>query len=284
MAFSFRIRFLPNAGNDNRANGAIEDATTYGVCSFAPQPGRELSLEYLAIMIKRLFDFTASLAALIAFAPVLLFTALWIKFDSSGPVFYRGRRAGRNGKPFLIFKFRSMVTNAEKIGGPSTSGDDPRVTRSGRFIRRYKLDELSQLLNVLRGEMSLVGPRPEIVSKVELFNEEEKRTLALRPGITDWASIWNSDEGGLLEGLPDPDAAYEKILRPRKMKLQLYYLNTRSFWMDIRIIFCTLRKVLQKSFVPRDLKDYPKFDELRAELLAYAAEQHSASEAVHKTP
>ncbi len=230
-------------------------------------------------MIKRLFDFTVSLGGLILFSPLLLFISLWVKLDSHGPVFYRGKRAGRYGNPFAIFKFRSMVTNADKIGGPTTSGDDPRVTKSGRFIRRCKLDEVSQLINVLIGDMSLVGPRPEIISKVELYNEKERKTLQLRPGITDWASIWNSDEGGVLEGLPDPDAAYEKVIRPRKMDLQLYYLQTRNLWIDIKIIFCTLRKVLDKSYVPQELAEYPSFDALRAEALKYAAEQSSVGDA-----
>ena len=224
-------------------------------------------------MIKRVFDFTASLVGLILFSPLLLFIALWIKYDSSGPIFYRGKRAGRFGKPFAIFKFRSMVTNADKLGGPTTSGDDPRVTSSGRFIRRCKLDEISQLINVLIGDMSLVGPRPEIVSKVELYSAEERETLNLRPGITDWASIWNSDEGGVLDGLPDPDAAYEKVLRPRKMELQLYYYRTRNIFVDFKIILCTIRKVLQKRFIPRELKNYPTFEQMRAEALAFAAQQ-----------
>ncbi len=150
--------------------------------------------------VKRLFDILASLAGLIVFSPLLLAITAWIKWDSPGPVFYRGRRAGRHGKPFGIFKFRSMVTDADKIGGPSTSGDDPRVTRSGRFVRKCKLDEISQLINVLLGDMSLVGPRPEVVDKVEQFGAEARKTLALRPGITDWASIWNCDEGGVLAG------------------------------------------------------------------------------------
>ncbi len=124
-------------------------------------------------MVKRLFDLTASLFGLIVFSPLLGLIAIGVKLDSSGPVFYRGKRGGRHGKPFEIFKFRSMVQDADQIGGPSTSGDDMRVTRSGKFIRTCKLDELSQLINVLRGDMSLVGPRPEVYWKVENFNQEE---------------------------------------------------------------------------------------------------------------
>jgi lipopolysaccharide/colanic/teichoic acid biosynthesis glycosyltransferase len=169
-----------------------------------------------------------------------------------------------------------MVTNADKVGGPSTSGDDPRVTRSGRFIRRFKLDELSQLLNVLAGHMSLVGPRPEVVYKVERYSPEEKQILAFRPGITDWASIWNCDEGGLLEGAPDPDEAYEIFLRPTKLKLQLHYCRTRTFWTDLKIILYTLVKVLRKKWVPRELDGYPTFDQLRAEVEKFIAEKAGA--------
>ncbi len=218
-------------------------------------------------MVKRLFDLTVASFGLLATSPLLLFISAWVKIDSKGPVFYRAPRGGRGGKPFLIFKFRSMVTDADQIGGPTTSGDDPRVTRSGRFIRALKLDEISQLINVVRGEMSLVGPRPEIVEKVKLYNEEEKQTLALRPGITDWASIWNSDEGGVLEGAPDPDAVYEEVLRPTKMKLQLYYCQTRSFFGDLKIIFSTLLRIAKKDWTPQELHDYPRFDQLRAEAI-----------------
>ena len=148
-------------------------------------------------MFKRLFDFIAAFCGLLITSPLLIIISIWVKFDSKGPVFYRPERGGRFGIPFRIYKFRSMVIDADKIGGPTTSGNDPRVTRSGRFIRKCKLDEISQLINVVRGEMSLVGPRPEVVWKVEKYSQEEKITLELRPGITDWASIWNSDEGGV---------------------------------------------------------------------------------------
>jgi len=224
-------------------------------------------------MPKRLFDIVASSMGLILCSPFLLAIAIWIKLDSPGPVFYRGKRAGRGGKPFGIFKFRSMVTDADKIGGPSTSDDDPRVTRSGRFIRRFKLDELSQLINVLLGQMSLVGPRPEVVHKVEEFTEEERRTLQLRPGITDWASIWNSDEAGVLEGAPDPDEAYEKILRPTKRRLQLYYCDTRNLAVDVKIIVYTLLRIVRKKWVPKELKEYPSFEQLRGDVKRLIAER-----------
>jgi lipopolysaccharide/colanic/teichoic acid biosynthesis glycosyltransferase len=223
-------------------------------------------------MLKRLFDIVMSAFGLLLFSPLLLLIALWVKLDSPGPVFYRGRRAGRNGVPFYIFKFRSMVVNADKIGGPSTSGDDPRVTRSGRFVRKCKLDEVSQLINVFFGDMSLVGPRPEVVDKAENFDAEARKTLAVRPGITDWASIWNSDEGGVLAGAPDPDAAYEKVIFPTKLKLQLYYLQSRSFLGDIKIILYTILRILRKNWTPAELKDYPIFEQLRAEVEKLIAE------------
>lgn len=224
-------------------------------------------------MLKRLFDIVASLTGLIAFSPLLLAIVIWIKRDSPGPVFYRGKRAGRNRIPFGIFKFRSMVVNADKIGGPSTSGDDSRVTRSGRFIRRFKLDELSQLINVLLGDMSLVGPRPEVVDKAAELDGKYRQIFDLRPGITDWASIWNADEGGLLAGAPDPDEAYERVIRPTKLELQLYYCTTRNFLTDIKLIFYTLLKIFRKNWVPKELAGYPTFDQMRADVERLIAEK-----------
>jgi len=217
-------------------------------------------------VLKRAFDVLASAVGLIVLSPLFLAIAVWIKLDSRGPVFYRGWRAGRGGKPFRIVKFRSMVTEADRRGGPTTSDDDPRLTPSGRFIRRLKLDELSQLVNVLLGQMSLVGPRPEVVDKVERYSDDERRVLAVRPGITDWASIWNSDEGAVVAGAPDPDEAYEKVIRPTKLKLQLDYCRNRSFATDLKIILFTLIKILRRGFVPRELEQYPTFEQLRAEV------------------
>jgi lipopolysaccharide/colanic/teichoic acid biosynthesis glycosyltransferase len=219
-------------------------------------------------MLKRLFDIVASCAGLLLFSPLLLAIAVWIKRDSPGPVFYRGRRAGRHGEPFRIFKFRSMVMNADRIGGPSTSGDDPRVTRSGRFVRRCKLDEIAQLINVLKGDMSLVGPRPEVVEKAAELQGEYRKIFELRPGITDWASIWNADEGGLLAGVPDPDAAYEAIIRPTKLQLQLKYCATRSFWVDIKLLVYTVVKILRRNWIPKELRGYPTFGHMRSQVEA----------------
>lgn len=225
-------------------------------------------------MFKRSFDFIAAFCGLLITSPLLIIISIWIKFDSKGPIFYRSERGGRSGISFRIYKFRSMVIDADKIGGPTTSGNDPRVTRSGRFIRKCKLDEISQLINVIRGEMSLVGPRPEVVWKVEEYSQEEKKTLELRPGITDWASIWNSDEGGVLSGASDPDAVYEQVIRPIKMKLQLYYYKTRNFSEDLKIIFYTFYRLINKNWVPKELKEYPNFYELRTQALQVIERQN----------
>ncbi len=137
-----------------------------------------------------------------------------------------------------------MVVNADKIGGSSTADNDPRITRIGRKLRKYKLDELPQLFNVLLGEMSLVGPRPEVKFFTDMFTEEEKAVLSVRPGITDWASLWNPDEGSILAGAEDPDKAYLELIRPTKLKLQLKYANKRSLITDLKIMFLTLFAIL----------------------------------------
>lgn len=193
--------------------------------------------------LKRLFDFLLALVGLIILSPALLVVAAWIKLSSPGPVFYRGVRAGYLGTPFRIFKFRSMVVNADKIGGPSTSADDPRVTRIGAFLRRYKLDELPQLINVLKGEMSFVGPRPEVLDEVSRYTDVEKHLLDVRPGITDWSSIKFRNEGEILRGAADPHAAYLEKIRPEKVRLGLQYVSERSFGTDCRIILQTVKAI-----------------------------------------
>jgi lipopolysaccharide/colanic/teichoic acid biosynthesis glycosyltransferase/SAM-dependent methyltransferase len=204
-------------------------------------------------MAKRLFDLLVSGAGLIIISPLLLLVAALIKATSPGPVFYRGERVGRFGRPFWIYKFRTMVVDAEKLGGPSTSDQDPRITRVGRFLRKTKLDELPQLINVLKGEMSLVGPRPEVRQYVDMYTSEERALLQLRPGITDWASIWNSDEGAILADADDPDKAYEELIRPTKLRLQLAYARQHSLWIDLKILCNTLRAVLDRGFVPAEV-------------------------------
>ncbi len=199
---------------------------------------------------KRLFDIVFALLGLVLTLPLFAVIAFLIKRDSEGPVFYRAPRVGKDGKPFKMLKFRTMVANADKIGGPSTANDDPRITRVGRFLRRYKLDELPQLINVLKGEMSFVGPRPEVQQYVDMYTEEEKAILTVKPGITDWASLWNSDEGAVLAGSPDPEKAYLELIRPTKIKLQLEYVRRRSFLTDLGILLRTVMAVVCRSTSP----------------------------------
>jgi len=201
-------------------------------------------------MLKRLFDLGLAATMLAVVWPVLLVAAVLIKLDSAGPVFFRGVRVGRHGRSFRIFKFRTMVANADKMGGPSTAADDPRITRMGRFIRRFNLDELPQLLNVLKGEMSIVGPRPEVPQYVAMFTEEEKRILTVRPGITDWATLWIGNEGKWLEGSDDPEKVYLEKLWPEKHRLQLEYVRRQSLWVDCQIMLKTLKVHLFDRFKP----------------------------------
>lgn len=198
-------------------------------------------------MLKRLFDILFSFIGLAVLFPLFLFIAILIKLASRGSVFYRGVRIGRFGKPFRIYKFRTLVANADKIGGPSTADNDLRITRIGKILRKYKLDELPQLIDVLKGKMSFVGPRPEVPFYVNMFTEEEKEILNVRPGITDWASLWNPDEGAILAGSPDPEKTYQKKIRPEKIKLQLKYVRNHSFLVDLKIILQTMRTVLIKK-------------------------------------
>ncbi len=206
--------------------------------------------------MKRIIDLVFAFFGLVALSPVMLLVAVLVKTTSPGPILYCGRRVGRHGKDFSIFKYRSMVADAESLGGSSTANGDNRITPVGRFIRRFKIDELPQLFNVLRGEMSLVGPRPEVRDYIDLYTEKEMPILAVRPGITDWASIWNSDEGSILAGSDDPDRMYLEVIRPTKLQLQLLYVRNESVWTDIKIIFYTLYKLANKRFVAPELRPY----------------------------
>jgi lipopolysaccharide/colanic/teichoic acid biosynthesis glycosyltransferase len=206
--------------------------------------------------IKRSFDAMVATIALVIVAPLLALAALMVKLSSRGPVFYRGTRVGLNGKLFPMLKFRTMVVDAESLGGSATAADDPRITRFGKFLRRYKLDELPQFFNVLLGDMSLVGPRPEVQKYVDLYSPEEKAILTVRPGITDWASIWNSNEAAVLEGSRDPERTYEELIRPTKLALQLLYVRDHSFFVDLKILFHTAVKLIDEDWVPKELKPY----------------------------
>ncbi len=204
-------------------------------------------------MIKRAFDLIASAIGLIVLSPVLFGIAAVIKCGSRGPVFYRGVRVGRGGRTFRIFKFRTMVANADKIGGASTADDDPRMTPIGKFLRKRKLDELPQLINVLAGEMSFVGPRPEVEQYVDMYTEQERQILTVRPGITDFATLWNPDEGAVLAGSPDPERTYLEWIRPEKIRLQLEYVRRQSFATDLKILFLTARTLILRT-APEALK------------------------------
>jgi lipopolysaccharide/colanic/teichoic acid biosynthesis glycosyltransferase len=193
-------------------------------------------------MPKRLFDIIFSLIGIILSSPFLLLFVILIKLESPGPAFYTGSRVGKDGKTFKMFKFRSMVMNADKLGGPSTSADDPRLLKIGKFLRRYQMDELPQFINILKGEMSFVGPRPEVPSEVERYSREDRDTiLSVKPGLTDLATLEDVHEEEILRGAADPHEAYRRLIQPKKIELAKKYVRTRSFWLDIKIILKTLR-------------------------------------------
>lgn len=197
------------------------------------------------VVTKRIIDVAISLAALSLLWPLFILLMLWIKVDSCGPALYRSQRAGRWGRPFYILKFRTMVIDAEKLGGPSTADDDPRITRAGKFLRRHKLDELPQLLNVVRGEMSIVGPRPEILTEVDLYSAEERQLLTVLPGITDWASLKFCNEGKILKGSSNAHQTYREKIRTEKIRLGLQYARSHSLREDAQIFLRTVAAVIR---------------------------------------
>ena len=199
----------------------------------------------LQLALKRLMDVTVSGAALFVLWPVLLLVAAAIKIDDPGPVFFRQVRVGRNGKEFRIFKFRTMVVDADKKGLQITVGRDSRITRVGAFLRKTKLDELAQLLNVFVGEMSFVGPRPEVPKYVNLYTPYQRQVLLVRPGITDYASIAYRNENDMLEGAEDPERMYIDVIMPDKIELNMKYLREISPVADIRLIFSTIIAVIK---------------------------------------
>lgn len=197
-------------------------------------------------MTKRIFDLLASGLGLLLLAPLLFLIALAVKLDSPGPVFFRQERIGRYGRPFLIHKFRTMVPNAERYGLQITVGTDARVTRVGEFLRKYKLDELAQLIDVFVGNMSLVGPRPEVPRYVAYYPKDVRDiVLSVKPGITDWASIEYKDENKILDNSTDPHQAYIDEILPVKLKYYLNYVRERSLWSDVLIIFATFRALIR---------------------------------------
>ena len=193
--------------------------------------------------MKRVLDFTVAWLALVILSPVFLIMAILIHFTSSGPVFYRARRVGLNGRLFTLYKFRSMVDGADRVGAGITVRADPRITRIGWFLRRTKLDELPQLFNVLKGDMSLVGPRPEDPRYVADYTPEQRRVLSARPGITSWASIQYRYEEEMLD-VTTVDDVYRQVILPQKLALDLQYLERQSLQLDVRILFRTLFALL----------------------------------------
>jgi lipopolysaccharide/colanic/teichoic acid biosynthesis glycosyltransferase len=197
--------------------------------------------------MKRIFDIVISGAGLLLASPILcpVIFLVW-KQDRHSP-FYIAPRVGKNGKLFRMVKLRSMIINADKSGVDSTGANDQRITKVGHFIRRYKLDELTQFWNVLLGDMSLVGPRPNVQRETDLYTHTERRLLEVRPGITDFASIVFSDEGDILKDEQDPDIAYNQLIRPGKGYLGLFYIDHQSFWLDIRLCVCTAIAILSRQ-------------------------------------
>ena len=197
------------------------------------------------LALKRAMDVLVSGGALLVIWPVLLLIALAIKIDDPGPVFYRQVRVGRGGKPFRIFKFRTMVVDADKKGLSITVGQDKRITRMGALLRKTKLDELAQLLNVFTGDMSFVGPRPEVQRYVDLYTPYQRQVLLVRPGITDYASIAYRNENDLLAGANDPERMYIEEIMPAKIELNMKYLREISPIADLRLIFGTIAAVIR---------------------------------------
>ena len=203
------------------------------------------------MIVKRIFDFILSLIGLIALSPILFIFILLIWLQDRHSPFYVAPRVGKNGKIFNIVKLRTMIFDADKCGVDSTSSADTRITKVGHIIRRYKLDEFSQLWNVFLGQMSLVGPRPQVKRDVDLYTDEERHLLNILPGITDFSSIVFSDEGDILAKSKDPDIDYNQLIRPWKSRLGLFYIENKSFLVDLKLLFITAVALVSKSWALR---------------------------------
>jgi lipopolysaccharide/colanic/teichoic acid biosynthesis glycosyltransferase len=196
--------------------------------------------------MKRIFDIVASFIGLLILSPLFLFLGIWISMESKGGIFYKQIRVGKNGVDFKLWKFRSMVPDADKKGLLTVGGRDPRITRAGYFLRKYKLDELPQLINVLLGDMSVVGPRPEVRIYVDLYTAEQRQVLSVRPGITDYASLEYFEENELLAKSENPEETYICEVMPAKLKLNARYIKDVSFLTDIKIIMRTILRIIKK--------------------------------------
>lgn len=194
--------------------------------------------------MKRLFDILSSAIALILLSPILIVLAVAIMIDSKGGVFYKQKRIGKNGKAFMLYKFRSMRSGADRKGLITVGSNDNRTTKVGRFIRKYKLDELPQLINILKNEMSVVGPRPEVEKYVQLYTAEQRKVLSVKPGLTDLASLAYINENEILGQAKDPEKTYVEQIMPAKLRLNLEYIEKQSFWFDLKIIAKTLMRIV----------------------------------------
>lgn len=201
-------------------------------------------MKKLNSIIKRIFDFFSALIGIIILSPILIIVSIAIKVDSSGNIMFLQKRVGKDGKEFNIYKFRTMVTNAEKLGKQITVGKDNRITKVGAFLRKYKIDELPQLFNVLKGDMSLVGPRPEVPKYVALYSDEQKKVLSVRPGITDLASLKYSDENDILGKVDNPEEYYINVIMKDKLSLNLEYIEKSNLFFDISLIVKTILKCI----------------------------------------
>lgn len=194
--------------------------------------------------MKRLFDIFSSAIVLVLLSPLLILLALAITIDSKGGVFYKQERIGKNGKAFMLYKFRSMRTGADRKGLITVGSNDDRTTKVGRFIRKYKLDELPQLINILKNEMSVVGPRPEVEKYVRLYTAEQRKVLSVKPGLTDLASLAYINENEILGKAAHPEKTYVEQIMPAKLRLNLEYIEKQSFWFDLKIIAKTVLRIL----------------------------------------
>ena len=196
-------------------------------------------------VIKRTSDFVSAFLVLLIGFPFFLIVGVWIALESRGGVFYRQERIGKNGKPFGLFKFRSMRKNADKNSRITVGNRDPRITKSGRWIRKFKIDEFPQLINVIKGEMSVVGPRPEVKEYVDLYTDEQRKVLSVTPGLTDYASIEYINENELLAASDDPQKTYIEEVMPAKLELNMQYIKDQSFVTDLKVIFKTIGKIFR---------------------------------------
>lgn len=195
--------------------------------------------------MKKLFDLIFAVLGFVVLLPLFLIIYIWIRLDSNGPVFYKQIRVGKNNSDFKLYKFRTMRVDSDKSGLLTVGGRDNRITGAGYYLRKFKLDELPQLINILKGEMSFVGPRPEVRKYVNMYSEEQKKVLSVLPGITDVASIKYRNENELLEKSEDPEKFYIECIMPDKLKLNLDYIEQRSFINDIKVIIKTLKAIFR---------------------------------------